>query len=251
MLLVAADAARRRQLERMVQASADRLREEEAERRRLLVRLLSAQDEERRRIAADLHDDSLQVLTDLTLRLQFLRERLHSLVVEELERALEDAEESVRRSIQALRTLVFDLWPAALEREGLRSALRVLLDEVSLGQGVRVELHDSLDVEPSSETRAIVYRIAREALVNVARHAHARRLEVDLRPLEGGILARIRDDGRGFDSERAFRPGHLGLVCMRERAEAAGGWLRIDSQPGKGTQVEFFVPDEALEQPAA
>ena len=90
----------------------------------------------------------------------------------------------------------------------------------------------------------IAYRIAQEALGNVRKHARAARVECSVQAVDDGILTRIADDGVGFDSLRT-RPiaGHLGLVSMRERAEMAGGWLRITSTPGTGCRVEFWIPD--------
>jgi signal transduction histidine kinase len=105
---------------------------------------------------------------------------------------------------------------------------------------------DAMDREPPPDARVICYRIAQEAIANVRKHARASHVEVVLVSEGGGTRVVIRDDGVGFDPERtAPAPGHLGLPDMRERAELAGGWLRISSAPGSGTVVEFWIPSWA------
>jgi len=89
----------------------------------------------------------------------------------------------------------------------------------------------------------LIYRIVREALLNVRKHARARTVRVQLRDVSDGYLVRIVDDGVGYSpAEVEDRPGHLGLTLMQERAHAGGGWCRIESMPGGGTTVEFWVP---------
>jgi len=221
----------------------EELRRLDAERRRLLASLVRAQEEERRRIATDIHDDSVQVMTALTLRLDLLRRRSGD---PELARELEEVAETARGAIARLRHLMFELRPPALDRDGLASALRLYLDQVGSEHGLDVLLDDRLAAEPGTEARTILYRIAQEALTNVAKHAQASRVEVELETRGEGVLLRVRDDGRGFSPEqveRAGEPWHVGLTAMRERAEMAGGWCRVESQPGAGTRVEVFVPE--------
>jgi PAS domain S-box-containing protein len=212
------------------------------ERRRLLERVVRAQEEERRRIAADIHDDSVQVLTALALRLDLLREHLADI---ELARSLEEVARAARDAISRLRRLIFDLRPAVLDRDGLVSALRPYLDQLRLEQGLDYELYDRLEGEPDPEARTVLYRIAQEALANVVKHARARKVEVRLEEEGGQVVLRVSDDGCGFslaDAERLGDPWHLGLTAMRERAEMAGGACRIVSAPGAGTSVEARVP---------
>ncbi len=210
----------------------------DAKRRLLLATLVRAQEEERQRIAADIHDDSVQVLTALALRLELLRRRI------EEPNALADlaeAERTARLAITRLRHLMFELRPPALDRDGLAAALRMHLEQIKHDFGVDFTLEDRLKGEPGGETRALVYRIAQEAVVNAAKHAQCSRVDVRLAGDESAIAVRVADDGRGFlqDGERR---NHVGLVFMRERAEMAGGWCRVESTPGQGTVVEFAVP---------
>jgi signal transduction histidine kinase len=98
-----------------------------------------------------------------------------------------------------------------------------------------------LTTEPPSETRVILYRIAMEALVNVRKHARAHRVRVRLEDVDRGWQAQI-NDGDGFLPNGGSAPGHLGLTAMRERAQMAGGWWKLESSPGSGTNISFWLP---------
>jgi signal transduction histidine kinase len=141
-----------------------------------------------------------------------------------------------------LRVLMFELRPPALDRGGLVAAVRDLLAELD-GSFPRCRVDDDLTDEPPEKIRTVAYRIVAEALANVQRHSHASDVQVLLTERDGGLLVRVRDDGVGIPAEtlEGGRPGHLGLTSMRERAEAAGGWSRIDSGPA-GTTVEAWLP---------
>jgi PAS domain S-box-containing protein len=214
------------------------LRAGDEQRRRLLAKLVRAQEEERQRIAGDIHDDTVQVLTALALRLDMLRRRLDdpAALAE-----IAEAERTARLAITRLRHLMFELRPPALDRDGLVSALLMHLEQVKHDYGIDFALENRLVCEPQEETRALVYRIAQEAVVNAAKHAQASRVDVRLAEEDGVVLVTVADDGRGFEPA-GERHGHLGLIFMRERAEMAGGWCRIDSAPGRGASVEFAVP---------
>ena len=213
----------------------ERLRAEE-ERRVLLARVLNAQEDERRRIAVDVHDDPLQAVTALGLRLQLLR----SHVDPEGAGLLAKLETTVERAQTSLRTLLFELRPPSLDREGLAAAIREDLqvrEEAFEFEG----LDDMAGGDPAPEQRIVLYRIAREALVNVRKHAAASRVRVHLGNVEGGTLLRVEDDGVGVP--RGGGEGlRFGVSTMRERAELAGGWLRLSPRPGGGTTVECWIP---------
>src|SRR5579872_1073013 len=221
------------------------------ERRRLLAELVRAQEDERRRIAADVHDESIQVLAGVAIRLGLLNGLLDR---PEQQRLTAGLDESVRRGIQSLRRLLFDLRLPALDELGLAAAIRSYLEETVGVEGTSYSLDDRLEAEPPGELRTVLYRIAQEALSNVRKHSHATHVDVLVEGSVDGFTVCVRDDGVGFDvSEQAAQaPGHLGLVGMRERVEAAGGWIEVRSEPGHGTAVEFGVPaDEAVATMAA
>jgi signal transduction histidine kinase len=209
----------------------------------LLVDLIRSQERERARIAAGVHDDSLQVITAAMLRLQQLRNRVHDPATLTVIGRLE---ESIALAADRLRRLIFDFRPPALERSGLAAALRDTLSRMRDDFGVEVRLTDELPAEPSLPTRLLLFRIAQEALANVGQHAHAGSVAVTLSARCGGYQVRIADDGVGLRRGRSLAaPGHLGVTLMRERAEFAGGWFQLDSVPGTGTRVTVWVPEGA------
>ena len=218
-------------------------RQAEWERRRLLADLVRAQEDERRRIATEIHDDPVQAMTAVEMRLESLRRRLDG--AEETE-ALDQVTGSVQEAVARLRGLLFELRPPGLDREGLAAALRAHLERHGGETAVRFELEDQMVGELPLESRTVLYRIAQEALTNARKHADATEILVTVADREGGALLRVRDDGVGFDPSAVDeeRPGHLGLVSMRERAEMAGGWFRLASAQGRGTTVEAWVPPQ-------
>jgi PAS domain S-box-containing protein len=206
------------------------------ERRVLLARVVDAQEDERRRIAVDVHDDPLQAVTALGLRLELLKPHVDPEGAE----LLAKLGATVERAQTSLRTLLFELRPPSLDREGLAAAIRD--DLRSNADAFDSEVVDDMSGgDPPPQQRIVLYRIAREALVNVAKHAKASKVWVHLRDLEGGILLRVEDDGTGLASggDEGLR---FGVSTMRERAELAGGWLRLSPRPEGGTMVECWIP---------
>jgi signal transduction histidine kinase len=208
-----------------------------SERGRLLAHVVAAQEDERRRIALDVHDDYLQGLTAVRMHLERLcadlDDQAHRETASKLAR-------DVAATTERMRGLVFDLRPPALDWAGVASALRLYLEETKERFGLDYRLDSRLGEEPPAGVRVIVYRIAQEAITNVRKHAAAQVVHVSLSSREGGVLVAVRDDGGGVESPPDARS--FGLASMRERAESAGGWWRIESTPGGGTTVEFWVP---------
>ncbi len=224
-----------------------RLDDEHTARQAVLSRLVAAEEDERRRLAAEIHDDSIQVMTAAGMRLQILR---RVLVDPEQIRRLDDLEEAIVLSIARLRHLIFELRPVVLDHEGLGAALQMYIDDADGDAETTYELDDGLLSNPSDETRIVLYRIAQEILTNVRKHAGAMNVSVTLGERNGGYCVSVKDDGVGFahDPEAPRRPGQFGLAAIRERAELAGGWLRVESAEGRGTSVEVWV---ARAQPVA
>jgi PAS domain S-box-containing protein len=239
------DVTERRETEEKLRRSVAALHRTMDDRRRLLVKLQSAQGEERRRIADDLHDDSVQVMTAAHLRAQELVERIGD---DELRLAAAELRDTLRDAVGRLRHLLFELHPPSLDREGLAAALR------AYGAGrpePSVVVEDGLPAEPPEDVRTLLFRIAQEAITNARKHAEADRVRVMLDPLDQGVRLRIVDDGCGFDLSIVDDPdpGHIGLSGMIERAELAGGRLRIDSRRGEGTAIEVWLPLGEAEPP--
>ena len=216
------------------------LMSESRDRQALLRHLIRAREEERVRIAADIHDDAIQLMSAANLRLQQLRLRLRD---EAAGRILDKLQEAITLSSSHLRQLIFDLRPSGLEDGNLGAALRVYLEQMHADTGIAYRLDDRLSARAPDGTALLIYRNVLEVLANVRKHARASTIVVELLVIEDGCLVRIVDDGVGYDpADVEDRPGHLGLVLIRERAELAGGWSRIESSPGAGTTVEFWVP---------
>jgi len=240
-IVIAIDVTESRRTEETLRQTVETLKQVDQNRQALLRRLVHAQEEERRGIARDIHDDTIQSMFAVGLRLATLRKALHDAAQVD---QLGLLEQSVQESTDRLRHLLFELRPAALDEGGLPAALREYLEVMKREDAIDVELQTALEHSPASETQVIAYRIAQEALGNVRKHARARRVECAVSAVDDGILTRIADDGVGFEDDRG-RPtaGHLGLVSMRERAEMAGGWFRITSSRGNGCLVEYWIPD--------
>jgi signal transduction histidine kinase len=231
-----------REAEETLLHTVDALRKTDEERRLLLSRLDHALEEERNRISLDIHDDTLQVMTAVGMRLDGLRRKVMDPA--QLE-ALERLQRDVSLSIARLRRLVFDLSPPVMQRHGLAAGLRSYLEETFRDAGVVFRMENLLNEEPPREQGTVLFRITKEALANVRKHARASNVEVRLEEIDGGVLVQVEDDGVGIaQGGNGSRPGHFGMVAIRERAELAGGWSRIRSEPDGGTIVEVWVPSD-------
>jgi PAS domain S-box-containing protein len=216
---VMVDITAQRRADERLRASLEDVRRMVAQRRELAQLLESAQEEERRRIAADIHDDPIQVMSAVDMRLQLLLE--HPDRVDEHEIA--ELAEDLRSAIDRLRNLLFELRPVALDLEGLVPAIAMYLEHSAKETGWSWGISESLDAEPSEEARVTLYRIAQEAIGNARKHAGATKVQVDVASADGGVRLRVSDDGTGFDPKRKPAPGHLGLSTIAERLELAGG----------------------------
>jgi signal transduction histidine kinase len=230
------DLTDRHEAEAGLRASLDALRRSESERRLLVQQLVRASEEERARLAGDVHDDSVQAMTAVGMRLETLKRRLtdpdRAAEVDQLQTTVSDA-------VSRLRHLLFELRPPALDQHGVAAALRELLDRLD----IRSRLLASGFEEPPDELRTILYRVAQESLANVRKHAGASNVTVALESDPAGWRVRITDDGVGFSPDVAEPdPSHMGLASMRERAEMGSGSCSVTSAPGAGTTVEVFLP---------
>ena len=221
--------------------AAERAMRELADQRQLLLgHLVAAQETERSRIAADVHDDSVQALAAVELRLLLLRKEVQARA-EDLLPAVDDVRTTVANATERLRHLLFDLEsPAKLT--DLPSALSEAAAFVFTDGEVRWRVDSDPGVDLPTETRVVAYRIMHEAMVNARKHAAASQVVVTVRECDGGVEIEVTDDGRGFDPDRVDkRPGHLGLAGMRERAAIVGGDLDVGPATGGGTRVRFWV----------
>ena len=210
----------------------------------LLGHLVAAQETERSRIAADVHDDSVQALAAVELRLLLLRQEVQGRGVD-LSATVDDVRDTVASATERLRHLLFDLVSPAKVMD-LASALSEAAAFVFDSEAVRWRIDSEPGVDLPTETRVVAYRIVQEAMVNIRKHAAASQVVVTVRERNGGVEVEVADDGRGFDPARVDkRPGHMGLAGMRERAAIAGGELDVGPVAGGGTRVRLWVPTPA------
>jgi PAS domain S-box-containing protein len=235
---VMVDITGQKQAEDQLRSSLEDVRRMVAQRRELAQLIENAQEEERRRIAADIHDDPIQVMSAVDMRLQLLLARPERIDAHELGELAEE----LRSAIDRLRNLLFELRPVALDLEGLTPAIGMYLDHAAKETGWTWEVINELDEEPPDDARVSFYRIAQEAVSNVRKHANATHVDVRLTSVDDGLLLRVSDDGDGFDRSVQPQPGHLGLATVTERAELAGGWCRVHSSPGDGAVLECWMP---------
>lgn len=211
----------------------------------LARRLVEGEETERRRIAAELHDRVGQNLSALNISLDIALGLLPRESTDVRVR-LADSLALVEGTLQTIETLMADLRPPLLDEYGLGAALAHCLQGFEQRTGVRAALDDPGELGLRREAAIALFRIAQEALANVARHAGAGAVRVALARREREVVMEVFDDGRGFDpGERLARNTRWGVKSMQERAAAVGGFIQVESAPGAGTTVRAAVPAEA------
>ncbi len=200
--------------------------------------------QERERIGQDLHDGIIQALYAVGLSLEDVAEIMHDDPAD-AEARVERAIESIHGTIRDIRNFIFGLRPELLEDVDLGGGLANLVDEFRRSTLLSTELVVEGSGDLDAEDAVQLLQLTREALSNVARHAEAHAVSVELAVHDGMLRLTITDDGRGFDPTASRGPAHHGLNNMRARAESLGGTLTMDSRPAAGTRVIFQVPLEA------
>ena len=215
---------------------------------RLLSRqLLSAQEEERKMISRELHDQIAQTLTGINIRLASLKTE-GTLNNKGLQKKISSTQRLVEKSVDIVHRFARELRPTVLDDLGLIPALHSFMKSFAKRSGVRTSLTAFATVERlDTAKRTVLFRVAQEALNNVARHAQAGRVEVSIQKLPDWICMKIKDDGKSFNVERTLHANggkRLGLLGMRERLEMVGGKFVVESSPGKGTTILAQIPPD-------
>lgn len=218
------------------------LEEANRQRAKLLLELVTAGETQRARIAADIHDDSIQIMSAAALRLEMLGRELSEPSQRE---TLDAVADTVRQAVTRLRRLIFDLSPRALESAGLAGAIQEYLREIAADGGFDWHIEDETSGRLARAVETILYRVAQEAIRNAQKHSRASSVRVTLERRRGGTVLRVADDGVGLAAEATLehRPGHVGIASMRQRVAMAGGRLNLDSAPGRGCTIEVWLPD--------
>ncbi len=230
------DISERRRVQEELRETAERLQV-------LSRRLVEVQEEERRHLARELHDEIGQALTAIGIGIQAAKKASSDAATS----YLDDCIGLVDSAIGQVRHLSLDLRPSMLDDLGLVATLRWYVDRQAQRAGFRARFtSDAVDIRLDPAIATAAFRVAQEALTNIARHAKARRVRVSVRHRDGSLRLAVRDDGVGFDSGAALgygaRGSGLGLLGMRERAALLGGRVDVRSLPGRGTRVLLTIP---------
>ena len=212
-----------------------RVQRAQRERVELLQRAVEASERERRRIAADLHDGVVQNLAGVSYSMAAAA----SAAPPDLRPTLDEAAAETRQALRALRSLLIEIYPAQLQREGLKASLEDLLAPCAeKGLETRLAVEDG---DLPEEVERLFFRATQEALRNVVKHANADRVAVEVLRRDGTATLRVEDDGSGFAVDGRSENSHFGLRVLRDLVHEVGGELEIRSEPGHGTTVQVEV----------
>jgi two-component system sensor histidine kinase DegS len=213
--------------------------------RDLSRQLLTAQEEERKMISRELHDEIAQTLTGINVRLATLKLEAAA-NTRGLQKKIASTQRLVEKSVDIVHRFARELRPAVLDDLGLIPALHSFVKSFAKRSRLRINMRVLAGVEKlSSAKRTVLYRVAQEALTNVAKHARATRVQIDIRRSTGSICMEIKDNGKSFPVQRVLQAKgnkRLGLLGMRERVEMVGGTFKVESTSGQGTIVQAQIP---------
>lgn len=232
--IILRDVSERQRVQRKLARSHDQLRQ-------LSSALQTIREEERTHIARELHDDLGQLLASLRMDLSLLTEVCGG--TPEALRLIGGMDGNLLTAISSLRRIATNLRPRALDEGGLYFALRGLRDDFVERHGIDCDLlADENELRLDDQASTAIFRIVQEALTNIARHAHATRVTMNLYRLNGELLVTIRDDGRGIHEADMEKAESLGLVGMRERVWALNGEITISADEAPGTRIDIVLP---------
>lgn len=215
--------------------------------RRLSHQILRAQEEERKHISHELHDEISQILTGINVRLATLKLEVTA-NNGSLKRKIINTQRLVEKSVEAVHRFARELRPAMLDDLGLVPALITFMKDFGKRTGIRINFTsmtaDKIE-QLDSLKRTVLYRVAQEALTNVAKHAQASRIKLSIQIQDNAIAMEVNDNGISFDVNKALdlrRRKRLGIIGMRERVEMVGGTFAIESAPDQGTTIHVRIP---------
>lgn len=241
------------ELERLVMERTLRVMESKQRIQNLLKKIITSQEEERKRISRELHDETLQDLSAILMRVDMCKLYPQNITEEKIE----EVRRITLKAIDGIFNIIQNMRPSILDDLGLESAIRWLLSTHLEGKDIDyyVNIDESIkDMRFSPELEITIFRIIQEAISNIAKHSNARNAFINLKLTEKNLLVEIEDDGDGFDIYSVFneaarfnRTGRgLGLLGMKERASLIGGKLRICSSNEAGTRIVLTIPIETI-----
>ena len=198
-------------------------------------------EQEKSRVARELHDELAQSLTAIKMDTIWLQDNVRT-GPEAAARKVVDMLRMIDGAVASTRRIAADLRPLVLDDLGLMPAIEWLTQNFQQRWAIACTLDADEDLELQEPYATAVFRIVQESLVNVAKHAHAHETWVSVRPGDGGLHVRVKDDGMGFDTRAARKPNSLGLAGVRERVQLLKGHVTVTSEPGQGTVGDAFIP---------
>ncbi|MEN6334254.1 MAG: sensor histidine kinase, partial [Phycisphaerales bacterium] len=220
----------------------EKIQEHQRELASLTEALLLAEERERHRIALVLHDSIGQSLAFSKREIGVLQKQSS----ETVRKGLEYVKEQIDLAVRQTRDLTFELSPTTLHTFGLEAAVEELAEQVGARERLHFHFEATDEDKPLTEqVRTLLYRAARELLLNIIKHAEAQNVAIHIDRVNKSVRMVIEDDGKGFDVsqlERAARPEGFGLFSIRERLTYVGGRFAIESRPGRGTKVTLIAP---------
>jgi signal transduction histidine kinase len=225
----------------------EELRRTQEQLRALAAHLQAVREEERTRISREIHDELGQILTSLKMDLRWIERKRAATTSAEVEKGITlkivEAQKLIDDTIQTVQRIAADLRPSVLDNLGLPAAIRYEAKRFEERTGIHstLTLPEEMPV-PDRDTATNLFRIFQEILTNVARHAGATAIGVELKEEHGGFALDVQDDGSGISADASSKPTSLGLLGMVERVASLDGTLYIEGTPGRGTKVTVRVP---------
>ena len=233
------------ELKKQVDEKTSELQDTTSQLRQLAAYLQTAREDERKSIAREIHDELGQMLTGIKMDMVWLRKKIMP-ANEDISKRFDEALELINETKQSMRRISQDLHPAVLSDLGLLPALNLLFRDFENRSGITINFTSGMDEEEemnvSPEVSIALYRICQESLNNIAKHSEAEKVTASLHKEDNLLVLEVHDNGRGFDLNDLPRKKTLGLVSIRERVIMINGAFRIDTSPGKGTNVRVSVP---------
>jgi signal transduction histidine kinase len=236
---------------RMRKRAEEDLKRSHMQLRALTARMLTSREEERTRISREIHDEFGEVLTALKLGLAWMQTRLsaqdHTIPWGEVFAKMDALRSLANGTAKRVRKFCTELRPPVLDNLGLAPAIEWEAKEFKARTNIRCEVTQQTDSWPIGQEQATaVFRIFQEVLTNIARHANASRVSVELKTTGSNLVLKVQDNGKGINLSAATDGLSLGILGMRERATLLGGELQIHGTPGRGTTVTLSLPLEPL-----
>ncbi len=227
---------------RAQQELSERLRQQQATLLKATEQIFAEREDERRRIAAEIHDGSLQMLAAASYSVGNAGAFLDAGKAEEAADLLDTSRKAIEQSMAALRDSLVDLRRSSVEAGGLMETIRGYVDQVSSLWGTEVQFEGEVKHEPPVPVALAAFQILQEGLVNALKHADSSSIAVRVVDIDNMVHIVVEDDGAGFDPEAEIASDHVGMRLMKERAALVGGRLELRSAEGGGTRLEAVLP---------